>query len=65
MEKVGYAFLVSMYLMSFTVGKGLSQKVDAPLAESISYEKILEKVASNIADAIGFNDFFDSLNKGL
>lgn len=65
MEKIGYVILISAYLLVFPLAGGLSEKFDKTLNESISQESLVEKIASDFYKAIGFDSFFDSLNRGF
>lgn len=67
MEKLGYVILISIYLISFSIGKSFLNSNGEVLSgiESISNQRILESVAKDVANAIGMDDFFYALNKGL
>lgn len=65
MEKIGYGILISIYLISFSIGKGILNSSDMSMFESNSNQNIIQSIADDIANVIGMNDFFDSLNKGL
>lgn len=67
MQKIGYGIIVSLYLVSFSIGKDIVAKTDMSVFEepATKQETVLESIANGIADSIGMNDFFDSLSKGL
>lgn len=65
MQKIGYGILVSLYLVSFSIGKDIVSKSDMSAFEPVKQENVLESIAHDIADSIGMNDFFDSLSRGL
>lgn len=66
MEKLGYVILISIYLISFSIGKSFLNNGElASRVESVSNQHILESVAKDVANAIGMDDFFDALSKGL
>lgn len=68
MEKLGYVILISIYLISFSIGKNfLNNNSNNAFSriESISNQRVLESVAKDVANAIGMDDFFDALSKGL
>lgn len=65
MDKIGYAVLISAYLLVFPLAGVLSERLDEPLVESMSQESLVEKIASDLSKAIGVDSFFDSLSRGL
>lgn len=67
MEKLGYVILISIYFISFSIGKSFSGNDDLAFlkVESISNKYVLESMAKDAIDAVGMDDFFYYLNKGL
>lgn len=66
MQKIGYAVLASIYLISFSIGRGIVDSVDASsMKAKASNQTIVKSLANDLSDAIGMNDFFDSLSVGL
>lgn len=66
MEKLGYVILISIYFISFSIGKNFlnNEEITSKL-ESTSDQSIVESIAKDVANSIGMDDFFDALNKGL
>lgn len=65
MEKIGYVLLLSMYLLSFTVGKNILN--GDSMFESKAQTTISQSIPSpqDVIKEIGLDMFFDELTRGL
>lgn len=61
MEKLGYVILISMYFVSFTIGKNLSTNLDGKMLDNIRHERLIEDVSSAVARAIGMDALLNSI----
>lgn len=65
MEKLGYLLLISMYLISFTVGKTILNENQLVQSKVEYYSSQSVKSTNDFIGSIGLDNFFEELTKGL